>query len=468
MKKSELFLTALLIPIDFLMILLAGTTAYFLRFETFFKDIRLTTFIWTFKEYLGLITVVAFIWIIIFALGKLYSIQDIRKKISDEFLKIFGVVSVGMIFIIVYIFFYRELFTSRFIVLSVWILSIFYIFIGRLLIRLLQKWLYKFGYGIHRVIIIGKGREAEIVAAELYKKPTLGYKIVDRIENFDQNIDLENRLLKIKESLNIDEIIQADPSLSKETNQQIIEFCQEHHLVFKYTADLFNAQTSNIEINTIAGIPIIEIKKTHLDGWGTIIKRIFDIVGSFILIIIFSPIMILTALAIKIDSKGPVFFKYKRVGQKGKPFVYFKFRSMIDGAHDLRYTKEWLEKNIRNDGPMIKFENDPRITRVGKFIRKFSIDELAEFFLVLRGRMSLVGPRPHEIKEVEKYQKHHKRLLDIKPGITGMAQVSGRSDLDFEEETRLDTYYIENWSLLLDLKILLKTPLAVFRERETE
>ncbi|MFH1838551.1 MAG: sugar transferase [Candidatus Kuenenbacteria bacterium] len=468
MKKSELFFTALLIPIDFLMILLAGTTAYFLRFETFLKNIYPATSIWTFGEYLKLIAIVAFIWIIIFALEKLYSICDIQKKISDEFLKIFGAVSIGMIFIIVYIFFYRELFASRFLVLSVWILSIFYIFIGRLLIRLLQKWLYKFNYGIHRIIIIGKGREAEIVAAELYKKPFLGYKIVDRIENFDQNIDLENRLLKIKESLNIDEIIQADPGLSKEINQQIVEFCQEHHLIFKYTADLFNAQTSNIEINSIAGIPIIEIKKTPLDGWGKIIKKIFDIIGSLMAIIIFSPIMILTAIAIKIDSKGPIFFKYKRVGQNKKPFIYLKFRSMIDGAHSLRYTKEWLEKNIRNDGPMIKFENDPRITGVGKFIRKFSIDELAEFFLVLAGKMSLVGPRPHEIEEVEKYKKHHKRLFDIKPGITGMAQVSGRSDLDFEEEVRLDTYYIENWSLLLDLKILLKTPLAIFKRRKVE
>jgi exopolysaccharide biosynthesis polyprenyl glycosylphosphotransferase len=468
MKKSELFLIALLVPIDFLMILLAGTTAYFLRFETFFKDIRPTTLIWTFKEYLELITIVAFIWIIIFALGRLYSIQDIRKKISDEFFKIFGVVSVGIIFIIIYIFFYQEFFASRFIVLFVWILSIFYIFIGRLLIRLLQKWLYKFGYGIHKIVIIGKGREAEIIAAELYKKPTLGYKIVDRIENFDQNIDLENRLLKIKESSNIDEIIQADPNLSKEINQQIIEFCQEYHFVFKYTADLFNAQTSNIEINTLAGIPIIEIKKTHLDGWWKIIKRIFDIIGSSIFIIIFSLIMIITAIAIKIDSKGPIFFKYKRVGQKRKPFVYFKFRSMIDGAHNLRYTKEWLEKNIRNDGPMIKFKNDPRITKVGKFIRKFSIDELAEFFLVFIGKMSLVGPRPHEIEEVKKYKKYHNKLFNIKPGITGMAQVSGRSDLNFEEEARLDVYYIENWSLLLDLKILLKTPLAIFKKREAE
>ncbi|PKL72387.1 hypothetical protein CVV26_01830 [Candidatus Kuenenbacteria bacterium HGW-Kuenenbacteria-1] len=466
MKKIELFFAVILIPIDFLMILLAGTTAYFLRFETFLKDIYPATSIWTYKVYLGLMFILALIWVIVFALGKLYNIYNIRRKISDEFLKIFSAVSIGMIIIIIYIFFYKELFASRFLVLSIWILSIFYIFIGRLLIRFLQKCLYKFNYGIHRIIIIGEKREAENIASELYKKPTLGYKIVDRIKNINQN-DLENQLLKIKESLNVDEIIQADTNLSKEINQQIMEFCKEHHLIFKYAADLFNAQTSNIEIDTIAGIPIIEIKKTTLDGWGRIIKRIFDIIGSFILIVIFSFPMALTAIAIKIDSKGPIFFKYKRVGQKGQPFTYFKFRSMIDKAHDLRYTKEWLEKNIRNDGPMIKFENDPRVTKVGKFIRKLSVDELAELFLVFIGKMSLVGPRPHEIEEVEKYQKHHKRLLDIKPGMTGMSQVSGRSDLDFEEEVRLDTYYIENWSLLLDLKILFKTPLAVFKNRKT-
>ena len=192
------------------------------------------------------------------------------------------------------------------------------------------------------------------------------------------------------------------------------------------------------------------------------------------LIIITGPIMALTALFIKIDSKGPVFFSRRdddsplyRVGQGGKLFHYLKFRSMSPKTDSLRYG-ELAEKNIRDDGPMVKIEDDPRVTRVGRLIRRWSIDELAELFLVFRGYMSLVGPRPHLPEEVAKYEHHHKKVLTIKPGMTGLAQISGRSDLTFEEEVKLDTYYIENWSLLFDLSIFLRTPLAVLKGRKVE
>jgi lipopolysaccharide/colanic/teichoic acid biosynthesis glycosyltransferase len=217
-------------------------------------------------------------------------------------------------------------------------------------------------------------------------------------------------------------------------------------------------------------MPVVEVKKTRLDGWGKIYKRIFDTSGSIILIILTAPVMLITAIVIKLDSAGPMFFKYQRIGQQGKPFTYFKFRSMIKDAHKFRFDNEFLAKqqNLRAGSPMIKFKNDPRITRVGRILRRFSIDELPELFLVFIGKMSLVGPRPHEIEEVGNYQRHHKKLLTIKPGITGLAQVSGRSDLDFEQEVKLDTFYIENWSLGLDMQIIFKTPLAVIKRRQTE
>ncbi len=184
--------------------------------------------------------------------------------------------------------------------------------------------------------------------------------------------------------------------------------------------------------------------------------------------------MLLAALMIKLDSRGPVFFSklddgspLYRVGQAGKLFRYFKFRSMKPGMDSLRYS-ELSKLNMRSDSPLVKIKDDPRVTRIGKFIRRFSIDELSELFLVWIGSMSLVGPRPHLPEEVAKYQVHHKKVLTIKPGITGLAQVSGRSDLSFEDETRLDAYYIENWSLWLDLVILLRTPMAVFKSRKAE
>ncbi len=184
--------------------------------------------------------------------------------------------------------------------------------------------------------------------------------------------------------------------------------------------------------------------------------------------------MLLTALAIVLESGAPVFFSrkddgqlVKRIGQFGKPFTYFKFRSMKQNTDSLRYDEAMQEKNVRKGTPMVKIVDDPRVTKVGQWIRRFSLDELPEFFLVLKGDMSLVGPRPHLPEEVAQYQKHHKRVLHMKPGITGLAQVTGRSDLDFEDEVRLDTYYMEHWALWLDLVIVLKTPFAMIKKRNT-
>lgn len=186
-----------------------------------------------------------------------------------------------------------------------------------------------------------------------------------------------------------------------------------------------------------------------------------DVTGASLGLIVLSPLFGLLALAVKLDSKGPVFYKDKRV-DRDQVFNLLKFRSMIDNADVLR--AKMMRLNERS-GPLFKIKQDPRITRVGRFTRKTSLDELPQLINVLKGDMSLVGPRPHRPDEIVKYKKHHRALLRIKPGITGLAAISGRSDLDFEDEVRLDTYYIEHWSLLLDLKILLRTLPVVLSRR---
>ncbi|MFH1427087.1 MAG: sugar transferase, partial [Patescibacteria group bacterium] len=192
--------------------------------------------------------------------------------------------------------------------------------------------------------------------------------------------------------------------------------------------------------------------------------------------VIFSPVLFLVALIIKLDSKGPVIYKNERVSRAGT-FNLYKFRSMkiqhcvgkeYGDQTALNYEKELISSQNTKAGPVYKIKEDPRLTRVGKFIRRWSLDELPQFYNVLIGNLSLIGPRPHQAREVEKYEHHHKGVLTIKPGLTGLAQISGRSDLGFEEEVKLDTYYIENWSLLFDLAILLRTPLAVFKGRKVE
>ncbi len=471
MKRSELFFSFLLVPLDFIMIVLAGITAYYIRFAHFFTQIRPAIFNLPLGEYIKVLFLIAVLWLLIFALAGLYNIKGVRRLIK-EFYRVILACSTGLMLIVVLIFLKRELFESRFIVLFGWVLAIIYISLSRSLVRLLQRHLFKYNIGVHKVILVGNSKTTDNLIYEFSSIKNSGYEVVRRLRDFSIETAQElSEFIKIKK---VDEIIQSDPNLSKTEVLKLFDFADEHHLTFKYAADLLGAKVLKTEVTEIAGIPIVEVKKTPLDGWGRIIKRIFDIVGSLLFIFITSPIILLTIIFIKLDSKGPVFFTRRdddsplyRVGQGGKLFHYFKFRSMMPKTDSLRYT-ELASKNIRDDGPMVKIKDDPRVTRFGRIIRRLSIDELSELFLVLKGDMSLVGPRPHLPEEVAKYEHHHKKVLTIKPGMTGMAQISGRSDLTFEEEVKLDTYYIENWSLLLDLAILSRTPLAVIRGRKVE
>ncbi|MBL7057941.1 sugar transferase [Patescibacteria group bacterium] len=472
MKKSELFFSFLLVPIDFLMIVASGLSAYYIRFADYVTEIRPVIFDLDLIWYLKILFVVATTWIVIFALAGLYNIKEGTRKLSAEIYRVILSCSTGFMMITVVIFMGRELFDSRFIALVAFSLSIIYISVARTLIRYLQKVLFRYEIGVHQVVLLGAGQTAENLIQNFSKNKRSGYKVVKRL--YDFSLETSNGLLEFIKKNEVDEIIQADPNLSKAEVLRLYDFADENHITFKYCADLLGTKVLKTDVVEVAGVPIVEVKNTPLDGWGRIVKRIFDIIASSLIIIALSPMLIVTAILVKLDSHGPVFFSRKddgtfvyRVGQGGKLFSYFKFRSMIPGTDNMRYN-ELASQNLRDGGPMVKIKNDPRVTRVGKFIRRWSIDELPELFLVLKGDMSLVGPRPHLPEEVAKYERHHKKVLTIKPGITGMAQISGRSDLNFEDEVKLDAFYIENWSLWMDLAILLRTPLAVFRHRETE
>lgn len=471
MKRSELSFSFILVPLDFLMLVLAGISAYYIRFSEFTLDLRPVIFDLPFGDYIKIVFVLAPLWLVIFAFSGLYNMRG-GKKIPEEVYRIVLACSTGLMAVVILIFIRHELFNSRFIVLAAWILSIVYVSLNHILVRLIQRGMLRLGVGVHKIIIVGASKTADVLIHSFASKKETGFEVVKRLRDF--SMETEQELEEFIKNKEIDEIIQADPNLSKAEILRLYDFADEHHIDFKYAADLLETKVLKTEVSEIAGIPIVEVKKTPLDGWGRIAKRIFDIIGSALLIIIFSPILIFTALIIKIDSKGPVFFSKRddygpvfRVGQGGRLFKYFKFRSMIPGTDSLRYTK-LADKNIRNDGPMVKIKDDPRVTRFGRLIRRWSIDELPEFFLVLKGDMSLVGPRPHLPEEVAKYESRHKKVLTIKPGITGMAQISGRSDLSFEDEVKLDTYYIENWSLLFDLSIILRTPWAILKGRKAE
>ena len=475
MKKSELFFTTILVPIDFLMLFLAGLAAYFIRTHSLVTQYRPVLFYLNlpFNKYLGFVLFVSLYFIIVFALVGLYKIKT-RRMILDDFLNIVIGISAGIFILVLYIFVKRELFDSRFIILAGWFFAIVFVLLGRFFIIKLQKFLIKnYHFSASKVLVVGRDDTSQRLVDNIKKDPSLGYFLVGNIDKPDFD--------KIKEKIRgigVDEIILANLDWPKEDVLKLTNFCEENHIVFKFVPNIFQTLTVNSSATTLKEIPLIEIKRTVLDGWGKIAKRIFDIIFSLSFIAIFSPLYLFIALLIKIDSPGPAIYKDYRYGYRKKKFKFYKFRSikadLCDGEFGTEKGNKILKKlekdeenNIRSNGPLHKIKNDPRITRVGKFIRKYSLDELPQFFNVLKGDMSVVGYRPHMSYEVEKYNFEQSKMFCSKPGITGLAQVSGRSDLDFNEEVKLDLFYIENWSLKLDLIILLKTPFVILFKRHS-
>lgn len=468
MKRSELFFSFIQVPVDYAMIFLAAISAFAIRDVPQILTLKPKLYSFSFDIYLKIILMIIPLFIIIYAIEGLYNIRATRK-FWKETLRVFSATSIGLVIIIVAIFLKREWFSSRFIILAAWGLAVFYVVIARYLIHLIQKWLLrKYGIGVHRVLLIGRNGKMDAICKIIKKNKNLGYRVVDQIESAHIK-----EIKMIKQERGIDEIILCEPSITDDEQEKLVDYCAIHNVRYKFIPTTL--QTSKYEIGMLSGEPMIEVMNTPLDGWGKIYKRMFDVLSSMIAIIIFSPIMLITAIAIKIDSRGPIIYKNERIGDDGKQFFVYKFRYMkweycMSKANPhleeaVKLEKELIEKRSIRKGPLYKIKKDPRKTRVGNFIEKYSIDELPQFFNVFWGTMSLVGPRPHQKREVEKYMDYHRRLLTIKPGITGMAQVSGRSDLDFEDEYRLDLYYIENWSLWLDIQICLKTIGVLFRKR---
>ena len=464
MKKSELIFGALLVPVDFLMILVAGIVAYFIRTSPLLIKWRPVLFSLNlpFSRFAVILIAAAIFILFVFALSGLYKIRASRR-LFEEFSQIIISTSAAVLAIIVLLFLRSKEFESRFIVLATWILAILFIFIGRFFVKKLQRYMVgKYGTGSHNVLIIGGDGMSENIIREIINQPDLGYRI---IRHFPE-LDIE----KIKQAIKnpgIDTVILASPKYEREEILDILDFCEEYRVVFKFVPSLFQTMTTNIEIDTLGGVPLIEIKKTPLDGWGRILKRWVDVFASIIGLIILSPFFLIIAIIIKLHSKGPVFVRLPRVSGNHE-FRLLKFRSMI--AHDFDGSAASLRASLvtfneRTDGPLFKMKNDPRVTKFGRVLRKTRLDEFPQLINVLKGEMSLVGPRPHQPDEISQYKQHHKRVLLIKSGMTGLAQISGSSDLPFEEEVKLDTYYIENWSLKKDIYIMLKTILILFKDR---
>lgn len=396
----------------------------------------------------------------------------LRRQISwfDEFYAIINGTATGTIIMIVFIFLYQAAFYSRAIFIYAGIFVVLLVGLSRLIKVSMLRYLRRRGIGSERVLIVGAGEVARTVLRAVVANPECGFNIIGFLD--DDPLKGETNIGRFKALGNlgnmpdvlheqaIDEVIITLPWQYHRKIVSIMSLCERSHIRTRIVPDLFQMTISRMHVEDIAGVPMIGVKEVSISGLNQVVKRTIDLVFAGLVLVIGAPLMALVALMIKMESPGPVLFRQERVGRNGRCFTVFKFRSMVEGAEE---QQEALQELNEADGPLFKIRADPRMTRVGKLLRKFSLDELPQLYNVLRGEMSLIGPRPPLPAEVKQYQEWHKRRLEVAPGITGLSQISGRSELSFDETALLDIYYIENWSLGLDTKILLQTiPRVIF------
>jgi len=394
----------------------------------------------------------------------------------DEVSLIANTITTSMAIVILYSFLQR-FYPSRLVFILAWVVIIALLIGKRMLVRFLRERMWLRGIGVDRVLIVGAGRAGQRMMQWLFGQPQLGYQVVGYIDELayeDLAIATQRRverpaylgtsaqLRDVVRRHSVDEVIIALPPTAHEQMMWIVEQCRLDDIEFKLVPDLFEMALDSVNIHEVAGLPLIGLKPAQIAGWNLVVKRTMDILLSLAVLTVGSIVMIPIALAIKLDSDGPVFFRQERVGRNGRRFVCYKFRTMVRNAESMR---DELLKMGNVDPRLIKNPNDPRRTRVGKVLRKFSLDELPQFINVLFGEMSVVGPRPPVPAEVAEYDDWHRGRLLVTPGLTGLWQVSGRSNLTFDEMVRLDLYYAEHWSPWLDIKIILRTIPAILTAR---
>jgi exopolysaccharide biosynthesis polyprenyl glycosylphosphotransferase len=403
------------------------------------------------------------IWLLMFRSRKLYGAHR-NVYISDEFFAVVRVVTMGMLVVMSAAFFYRAFSYSRVVFGFIFVASLVFITLGRCLIIEAEKFLYRRGKELKNVALLGSNLVARMVYQKVVKYPTLGYRFVGYFAESPVEFDNASYLGRVHDihsrikELDIELLLIALSYKEYPLLYEMIEDCAGINVEFMMVPDMLELMTSRVRIREIEGTPFIQIKDIALTTWDCIVKRIFDILFSFFILIFTFPFAVLIIVLIRLDSRGPVFYLQERVGLDGKRFNCIKFRSMNPEAE-------------KDSGPVYAQENDPRVTPMGRLLRRTGIDELPQFINVLKGNMSVVGPRPERPFFIEKFRERIPKYLDrhrMKAGITGWAQVNGlRGNTPIDERTKYDIYYVENWSLAFDLKIILKTIKAMLVNKQS-
>ena len=453
MRRSRILFVVSLVLTDAAMSLLAFFIAYLIRLWARGSEIGRS-------DYLLLAGIQLVNTLVVFFFFKFYHRRH-AALLMDEVYRLFGAVSVATLLTIAFVsFVFRDtLQIQRLMLLLAWAVGIITLTLGRIAHGRVQRVLQRRGIGAERVLIIGTGEVGRMIVQKIQHTPGLGYRVAGFVEtNFEgetpsaQVMGLPvfggvEDLPQIIEGHGIDEVIIGLPEATHQELVGIVSQCEREKVSIRVFPDVFQIMASEVTISDLGGLPLLTIRDVALRGWKLTLKRIVDVAFSGTFLLVASPFMMLTALLIKVDSPGPVFFAQERMGLDAKPFKMLKFRSMRADAE--------------RSGPGWTTKDDPRRTRVGAFIRKTSLDEFPQFINVLMGDMSVVGPRPEQPAYVEQFRSSIPRYMERhreKAGVTGWAQINGlRGDTSIAERTKYDLWYTENWSLWLDFKIILRT-----------
>lgn len=386
-----------------------------------------------------------------------------ESSVSDECLMVARAVGLATALLVLFIFMTGNKDVSRLVVVSAGVLNVLTLSGWRMCKRRLLERRAAEGIGVSRVLIVGAGRMGQAVAKRLDDQRHLGYQVCGFLDSaasaHPQVLGTVGDLRKVVLTHFVDELFLTLPSDREFVNEIALE-ARALRVGLKLLPDFCDGLGWAAPLRTIGGFPVMDLRWQPIPALGLAVKRAADVVLASAALILSAPLLLLLCALIRLDSAGPAMYVAERVGRKGRRFRCYKLRTMVEDA-DLR--KNELRVRNEREGPFFKLDGDPRVTRLGRFLRKSSLDELPQLWNVLRGQMSLVGPRPHPIDDYERYSIEHLRRLDVSPGLTGLWQVTARNNPSFETNMALDLEYIENWSLGLDLKILLKTLPAVLR-----
>jgi exopolysaccharide biosynthesis polyprenyl glycosylphosphotransferase len=449
---------------DVLLINLAFGLAYWLRYDLqWFAAVDEAFFV----PYGRFVVISLAMTILLLGIYKLGGVYDMPRGASwfDEVYRVLNGTATGIVLtVFVIVFFFRPFLYSRLIFFYAGVLIAVFLALARVGKRVVRNHLRGKGLGVDRVLIVGAGEVGRTVMRNIVAHPALGYHIVGFVDDDPdkgssdigrfQALGNTTNIPRLVKELAIDEVIITLPWMYHRKIVSIVAQCERQRIRVRIVPDMFQMTLSHLDVEDLGGVPMIGVKEISIGRSEMLLKRVVDVALSLVALLFLWPFFLAVGLIIKLDSPGPIFFRQIRVGKGERLFTCYKFRSMYADAEDRQ--QSLMELNEAGD-VLFKIRDDPRITRVGRILRRTSIDELPQLLNVLMGDMSVVGPRPAPPSEVQRYLAWHKRRLEVAPGMTGLWQVSGRSELTFDEMVLLDLYYIENWSPFLDLQIMLRT-----------